>query len=61
MSNQKRPRFRKQITSVTVYICPECNVDLVPRNYAENVSGEIIIKTKHVCISEKSCKFEFYE
>lgn len=59
--NQKKIRSRKQLTSINVFICPTCDVDLVPTQYIDNVSGELFIKTKHVCTSRENCNFEYEE
>ncbi len=56
-----KPKTRKQLISVLVFMCPSCTSDLVPQTFIENVSGENFIRTKHVCKSGKNCNFEYYE
>ena len=57
----KKPKSRNQIKSVVVFMCPKCTVDLVPKLFIENVSGENFIKTKHVCNSNQNCNYEYFE
>lgn len=59
--NQKKPKFRKQITTIEIGICPSCMEDLEKRDIIDTVSGEIILIRKHICVSKSNCNFEWIE
>lgn len=53
--NQKKPRYRKQITTIQVPVCPNCNQDLTSEGFSAGDSEF----SELVCKNTPGCEYRF--